>query len=325
MESSSKLKLEKNQLAEIVQNAFGGKISLTESRENREGWFNALYALSFSDGSEAFLKVAPPESVPCLRYEKNIIRTEIEVLRIFRDHREIPSPEILFADDSRSIIDADYFIMEKLAGDSYSSQRDNLDKEAKRRLDTEKGRISREINLIRGDAFGLFGSDRPRYTSWKEAFLQLVDDILADGEDFRAPLPLSSDEFRKIFRDRSDCLDRVSEPALIHWDLHDGNILVDKEGRITGIIDCDRAMWGDPAIEFYHSALFPPGEGFYDGYGEDAVKEKDFSSRRRLYDLYLTMIFVIECESRNVADPGHREWAQEMLARQLNAMGLMFL
>jgi len=322
MESISKLKLDEDKLREIVENAFGKGITLLASRENGEGWFNALYALSLSDGREVFLKAAPPAGVSCLRYEKNIIRTETAVLKIFQEHEEIPSPRVLYNDESRRIIESDYFIMEKLPGSTLTALRDSLDDRTRYRLDRKKGRISREINRIKGDRYGLFGADRPHFPTWKEAFLNLVDDILADGEDFQAPLPLPVDSFRKIFQDRSDCLDSVEEPALIHWDLHDGNVMVDGDMSVTGIIDCDRAMWGDPAIEAYHSALFPQGGAFYEGYGGDILKQEGFVPRRELYDLYLTLIFVIECESRSVTDPGHREWAQGMLSRQLNTMGL---
>ena len=321
MDSSSKLQLSLTQLEALAKHAFGQDKEILKAEENRDGWFNALYALTVSDVGDVFLKAAPPAGVPCLRYEKDIIKTEIAVLKMFEDNDGIPAPKVLVEDDSRRIIESEYFIMERLEGTSYASLREKL--EDCSRIEEEKGRINRAINLIKGESFGLYGPDRPRHTNWKEAYLGLVDDILTDAEEFRASLPLPPEKISTKVGERAGCLESITEPSLIHWDLHDGNILIGADGSISGIIDCDRAMWGDPAIEFFHSALFPSGEDFYRGYGSALKESEDFDARRELYDLYLTLIFVTECQSREVKDKNHRDWAEKMLSDQLKNMKIM--
>jgi len=54
----------------------------------------------------------------------------------------------------------------------------------------------------------------------------------------------------KRIESRLDALRDVTEPRLLHWDLWDGNVLR-KEGRVSGIVDFERAIWGDPLMEFY--------------------------------------------------------------------------
>ncbi len=323
MESKSKLRLDHAQLEKMVKKAFGGDTRLLSAEENREGWYNALYSLTLSGMGEVFLKAAPPESVPCLRYEKDIIKTEIAVLKLFHKQADIPAPEVLFEDESHGIIESDYFIMEKLEGSSYLSKRNDLSPGITAQIDEEKGRINRSINLIKGDSFGLFSPEAEAYPTWKEAFTALIDNILADAEEFGASFPLSPEKISEELRKRSACLDSVTEPCLIHWDLHDGNILVREDNSISGIIDCDRAMWGDPAIEFYHSTLFPSNQDFYRGYGESLPEEETFPLRRELYDLYLTLIFVTECQSRGIEDINHRGWAEAMLKEQLKRMKIL--
>lgn len=49
-----------------------------------------------------------------------------------------------------------------------------------------------------------------------------------------------------------DLLRLKSEPSLILLDLNDGNVIVNKKGRLyelSGVVDFGDAMWGDPAMD----------------------------------------------------------------------------
>ncbi|MGW2815569.1 phosphotransferase family protein [Streptomyces sp. NPDC001415] len=55
-------------------------------------------------------------------------------------------------------------------------------------------------------------------------------------------------------------LDEVTEPRLVHFDLWPGNIFAHpgddtRPVRITGLIDHERAFWGDPAAELVSPAF----------------------------------------------------------------------
>jgi len=320
MESSSKLKLNKAQLTDIIQNAFGSGAEIINVKENHDGWFNALYSVAIKGMNEVFIKVAPPEHVPCLRYEKNIIKTETEVLRTFEQHIEIPAPKVLFEDYNKQIIESDYFIMEKLSGSSYSSIKEKLNMEDRNKIDRQKGQISRSINSIKNDTFGLFSHEKPKFNSWKNAFLQMLKEIFIDAYEFNVKLPISLYKVEEIFLEQSSSLESITEPSLVHWDLHDGNIIIAEDKTIQGIIDCDRALWGDPAMEYFFNAFYPEEQMFFEGYGLDFRESEGFKSRRMLYDFYLTLIFVTECKSRKIKDEQHLEWADLMFRNQLRKL-----
>jgi hypothetical protein len=48
--------------------AFGEKP--VKVREFTEGWYNAVYGITFISGKEAVLKISPPPAVETLSYEK---------------------------------------------------------------------------------------------------------------------------------------------------------------------------------------------------------------------------------------------------------------
>ena len=89
--------------------------------------------------------------------------------------------------------------------------------------------------------------------------------FLADAEDFGVEMLFSLNRIRSFFSESADDLDFVTRPCLVHWDLRDGNILIKDKNGIAGIIDCDRALWGDPVIEYYFSIMFPSPEEFFQG------------------------------------------------------------
>jgi fructosamine-3-kinase len=117
-----------------------------------------------------------------------------------------------------------------------------------------------------------------------------------------------------------DLLDEVTTPVLVHFDLWDGNILVDRvDGRatVTGLIDGERAFWGDPVAEFVSLALLRDIEqdaAFLAGYRETAQVEFDDRTRRRLslYRCYLYLIMLVESAPRRYSDARLR-WLRDVV------------
>ena len=70
-------------------------------------------------------------------------------------------------------------------------------------------------------------------------------------------------------------------------DVWSQNILVDAEGNVTGLVDFDRALWGDVEVEFavldYTGISEPP---FWSGYGEARDESPSAEIRRVFYLLY---------------------------------------
>jgi fructosamine-3-kinase len=80
------------------------------------------------------------------------------------------------------------------------------------------------------------------------------------------------------------------------------NILVEG-GRITGVLDWDRALWGDPEIEFAvldYCGMSRPA--FWEGYGADRPKDGTAEVRRKFYVLYELQKYIV-IERKRRADP----------------------
>jgi aminoglycoside phosphotransferase (APT) family kinase protein len=70
-------------------------------------------------------------------------------------------------------------------------------------------------------------------------------------------------------------------------DVWSQNILVDEQGYMTGLVDFDRALWGDPEIEFAvldYCGISEPA--FWLGYGRDRDTSFSAQIRARFYLLY---------------------------------------
>jgi len=70
-------------------------------------------------------------------------------------------------------------------------------------------------------------------------------------------------------------------------DVWSQNILVDSAGNVTGLVDFDRALWGDPELEFavldYCSMSEP---AFWQGYGSERQQSLSARIRQKFYLLY---------------------------------------
>ena len=217
---------------------------------------------------EIVLKISPPPHVKILRYEKNIMKTEVEVLKLLKVQSNVPVPKVFFYDNSKTLLNNEYFFMEKLNGQSYNKIKESLSEKEQEKIETELGMYNSAINHIKGEKFGYFSQPDRNCIRWSQAFHMMINDILQDGKDYNIKLPLAYEEINEFVLKRTGILDIVIEPRLIHWDLHDGNVIINNEGKIAGIIDCDRAMWGDPLIEAYFGN-FSSSLNFRKGYKKD--------------------------------------------------------
>lgn len=117
-------------------------------------------------------------------------------------------------------------------------------------------------------------------------------------------------------------LEPVTTPVLVHFDLWDGNILLDG-GRVSGIVDAERAFWGDPVAEFVSLTLFreldtPLAEGYRTAGGPAPF---DLPARRRLalYRVYLDLIMLVEMTPRKDDDAERAHFVTAHLTAELDA------
>ena len=302
MESKTKNRKTPEQVAAMVERAFGGTTLAAgedATTELKEGWFNAAYNVRLSDGREVVLKIAPPKDAEVMAYEKNIMATEVASMRLAAQNPAIPVPEIYCYDNARDLCDSDYFFMEKLSGENYGHVKASFAPDMQAQIDRQIGAIIREINGFTGAYFGYDGNSDLRAETWKEAFLKIMDALLDDGIRKNADFfGYTIDEIRAAILKNAPSLGAVTVPQLVHWDAWELNFFV-KDGKITGILDFERALWADPLME----AQFRPFgfEGVSEsmrGYGKTTFTHEE-DQRCHLYSLHLALVMKTECYYRN--------------------------
>lgn len=324
MESITKNRQPVTVLREMVARAYGAAlVPVGEgwASELGHGWFNVAYRIRLRDGSEVVLKIAPSASVEVLTYERGAMATELAALRLIREQASVPVPEVHFADQTHELCDADYFFMPFIDADNLGMIWPELPAGSRVAYREALGAANRELNSIRGAAFGpLEGPGEP---SWRTVFAGMAQAILADGERRQVELGWNYEVLREVFDRNGSCLDEVTEPRFVEWDLWENNVMV-SGGAIVSIIDHERAFYGDPLMEggFIPAMLptFGESEAFMRGYGrgELTLGERE---RLRLYCLYLALVMVIETYYRGHTDTRQRDIARHRLTDSLALFG----
>lgn len=319
MESVTKNRQSLDTLRAMVARAYGEDQvpsgTAEWAHELRHGWFNVAYRIRLRDGRHVVLKIAPPPEVEVLTYERGAMANELAALELIRSRTGVPVPAVDFVDTSGELGGADWFAMRYVDADNYGVIRSTLSACEQDKLDVALGRITRELNTIPGPAFGPLTS--PLYATWRSCFLAMVESVLDDG--FRRGVDLDYSGVRALVAAHADCLDAVTEPRFVEWDLWDSNVLT-RDGVIVSVIDHERAFYGDPMIEAGFVATQLPAFGnpvaFLRGYGKLALTLAE-QERRRLYNLHLTLVMLVETAYRGMTGPEHLAWVRSRFAEAL--------
>jgi fructosamine-3-kinase len=137
--------------------------------------------------------------------------------------------------------------------------------------------------------YGYLGDHRPLepQPTWAQAFTvmwhKLIDDVVACG----SYTPAEGQLMRDLLELHRHHFDHPVTPCLLHMDMWSQNILVDAAGQVTGLVDFDRALWGDVEIEFAvldYCGISEPV--FWEGYGAARDESSSAMIRRQFYLLY---------------------------------------
>ncbi|MFO8018042.1 MAG: aminoglycoside phosphotransferase family protein [Promethearchaeia archaeon] len=266
------------------------------------GLFNKTYIITLKEKlfklngkevnspKELILRISPRDDAGFLFYERNMMKQEPKIHKLVLDLTNIPIPEIYVFDKSRKIIDRNYLIMERLNGTALSRAY-WLNSNERNKIVRKIGEYLRSIHNIHAKRFGYLGPHRPMkpQSSWWEAFKimwsKMIQGIYEYGfysESEKLRYIGLLEEKRRAFRTRK----KISS-CLLHMDIWAQNILVNKNGIITGIVDWDRAVWGDPEIEYAvldYCGISKPS--FWEGYGLQRRKDHATEVRDLFYLLY---------------------------------------
>ena len=285
----------------------------------RTGKFNTSFFVR-AGGEDLVLRIAPPaDSVFCF-YERDMMRQEPGIHALLREKTAVPVARILAFDESHNVIDRDFLLMERLPGTALS---DGPRCDANRVLG-QVGECLAQVHAITAERYGYLGEHRPMepQETWAEAFRvmwgNLLGDIAATGHYDAA----EAKRLVGLLDERLALFERPVPASLLHMDIWSQNLLVGSDGRLTGIVDWDRALWGDPEIEFAvldYCGISRPA--FWRGYGRERDTSPEAQVRGVFYFLYELQKYIVIRHGRSRDPAAARGYKQEVMSIVARAFG----
>jgi fructosamine-3-kinase len=151
------------------------------------------------------------------------------------------------------------------------------------------------MHALTARQYGYLGAHRPMdpQPTWWQAFRAMWNALLDDTVVAGGYSAQEAEGMRTLLDAYASEFARPAPAALLHMDVWSQNILVDEEGTVTGLVDLDRALWGDPEIEFAvldYCGISEPA--FWEGYGQERDRSPAAQIRQRFYLLYEVQKYV---------------------------------
>ncbi|BAJ28597.1 MULTISPECIES: phosphotransferase [Kitasatospora] len=272
------------------------------------GLYNAARLLELADGRRLVLKCAPPPGTPGLAHERGLLGTE-RLFHALAADAGLAVPEVLHHDPDGDAGTREWLLLSYVEGATWDSLRERIPAAGRARLRRSLGAWAAGVARATGERYGYpqpaagLAAD-----SWPAAFTAMLDALLADAERYGVAPPVPAERLRTLPRRFAAALAAVDRPALVHFDAWEGNLLLtpDPDGgwELTGVIDGERAFFGDPLAELV--GLDPLGaaeldDDFPAGYRSvDPAFALDDAGRARLalYRIYLALIMRTEAAPR---------------------------
>ncbi|MCX7162649.1 MAG: phosphotransferase [Rhodocyclales bacterium] len=283
-------------LAALCRKLLGAQAELLAAERLQGGRFNTCYGLQCAGHAPLILRLAPPPAAHLFRHERAPLQRECSIQPLLADAAAV-FPRLIATDFSGTIVPRACVLQNRLEGELWSNVATRLDAADTASLWRQLGFYVRRIHGITASAYGFPApaAEHARYSdflrSWVDGMAQDLDELglVVDGIE----------QFRQLLRRGADRIDEARTPCLVHGDLWPRNILVAQRAGawvITGILDAERAFWGDPAAEWIFSFLDIP-EDFWRAYGRDySIGMLDGAAmfRRRCYQARGSLQLILE-------------------------------
>lgn len=307
MDSSTKVKIQREKVIELVKVNFGESSLVSSVEELDGGMMNSAFLIELENAiegeKELILKISFTPDIEILAYEKEIMRAEVEFYK-YLEGKEIPVPRLFKNDFTHTLIDCDYFFMSKIEGTIWKDLIEQISEIDKENLKKELGRYNAVIHSVKGSYFGYIKADEKwHYEKWSDAYLFMLKTLIEDGKDRNVDLPY--EQILQVAQGSRELLDEIKTPALVNFDMWAGNIFLKKQRdsyTISGIIDFERSFFGDPYADFIASMMVyddvEKEKSFQEGYSGFTGKRFEVTENDRLrmdlYRIYMSLILGIE-------------------------------
>ena len=237
-----------DQIDAMCRRAFGSRTRARSAVELDGGTYNSTFRVDLGAGDPVVLRVAPaPERQ--FRSEREWMRNEHASVPYFAPIAGL-LPRTLAVDFTHQVIGRDYVFQTLLDGVPAPQGLRAYPRPRWAPFHRALAAVARQVHAVRGDRFGPVAG--PWFTTWSEAVVAGLRDCAADLDG----AGLDAADVRRVAtaaeRERT-LLDGVAEPRLLHGDLWTGNLLLARDApvpTITGVLDCDRTLWGDPEADW---------------------------------------------------------------------------
>lgn len=251
------------------------------------GLFNTTYRVE-TEKHDVVLRMGPVHRELLLPYEHHLMAAEALTDRLCLENG-IPASTVLHLDTSKTIIHRDFMVVDRI--ESLPLSDPSIPEECKADLLRQCGKLVRKLHTVKGTQFGRLAKivTGQGFDTWFDAMEAEFRDVFAKAEEHRIFSATLRDRVFAFLLQHKEALNTITEPRLAHCDLWAGNVLVQKaDGRysVCAIIDGDRAIFGDPALDIAPGWITTPE--FLEGYGSTAA-DPIATQRNRVYALFFTL------------------------------------
>ncbi|GGQ32540.1 phosphotransferase family protein [Streptosporangium pseudovulgare] len=256
----------------ICHRVFGADARAVSAVELGLGMYNTTYRVTVTGQERPVILRVAPEPERQFRSERRLMRNEYASLPWLTVIAPL-MPQVVAADWSHEVIGRDWMVQSLLDGVPAPDRLGAYPRSARPGFFRQMGAIAKAVHAVRGPHFGPVAG--PSYITWSQAVIASLRDIAADLDD----IGLDAADLREVTAlaaEHHSLLDEITEPRMLSGDLWTVNVMLDAtapEPVITGVLDLDRTLWGDPAADWtIRMALAKPGterDAFWDddGYG----------------------------------------------------------
>lgn len=281
-----------SRIQKVIRDVFRSSKITVQQANRLQGRLHQVYLTKLDDGSSLMLKCPPTCNTRTLRHEKHSLETERKTLETLREYTQLPVPQIITYDSWGGALGSPFLMMSHIPGRTLSDLSSFLSTSERKVIDRTLGACVRNLTTLSATQFGMTHRvfAKKGSSSWREAFLTLLESALRDAEDMLVTVPY--DIVRHYIGRNSHFLDEVTEPRLAALQACDPqNVLIDEHTkRVIGLIGFSNVVWGDPLMS---GGIADGSEAFFEGYGECPSRTGGVKARLLMYTTYRATVQIV--------------------------------